>query len=141
MRRRDFIAAVGGAVACPLTARAQQVAKQPTVGFLGSGTLESQGQWVAAFLKRLRELGWVEGRNITIEYRWAEGSSDRAAELAADLVRHRVDVIVTYANPIVLAVKRSTSAIPIVFTAAADPGHRASFDSGATGRQYHWIVG
>ena len=121
MRRRDFIAAVGGAVAGPLAARAQQPAKQPTIGFLGSGTLEGQGQWVAAFLQRLRELGWIEGRNITIEYRWAEGNSDRADELAAELVRRRVDVIVTYANPIVLAVKRSTSTIPIVFTAAADP--------------------
>jgi putative ABC transport system substrate-binding protein len=121
MRRRDFIAAVGGAVAGPLAARAQQPAKQPTIGFLGSGTLEGQGQWVAAFLQRLRELGWIEGRNITIEYRWAEGNSDRADELAAELVRRRVDVIVTYANPIVLAVKRSTSTIPIVFAAAADP--------------------
>ncbi len=121
MRRRDFIAAVGGAVAGPLAARAQQPAKQPTIGFLGSGTLEGQGQWVAAFLQRLRELGWIEGRNITIEYRWAEGNSNRADELAAELVRRRVDVIVTYANPIVLAVKRSTSTIPIVFAAAADP--------------------
>ncbi|HEV2715363.1 MAG TPA: ABC transporter substrate-binding protein, partial [Terriglobales bacterium] len=121
MRRRDFIAAVGGAVVGPLAARAQQPAKQPTIGFLGSGTLEGQGQWVAAFLQRLRELGWIEGRNITIEYRWAEGNSDRADELAAEFVRRRVDVIVTYANPIVLAVKRSTSTIPIVFTAAADP--------------------
>ena len=121
MRRRDFIVAVGGAVVGPLAARAQQPAKQPTIGFLGSGTLEGQGQWVAAFLQRLRELGWIEGRNITIEYRWAEGNSDRADELAAELVRRRVDVIVTYANPIVLAVKRSTSTIPIVFTAAADP--------------------
>jgi putative ABC transport system substrate-binding protein len=108
-------------VAGPLAARAQQPAKQPTIGFLGSGTLEGQGQWVAAFLQRLRELGWIEGRNITIEYRWAEGNSDRADELAAELVRRRVDVIVTYANPIVLAVKRSTSTIPIVFAAAADP--------------------
>ncbi len=99
MRRRDVIAAIGGVVAWPLTTRAQQTAKQPTIGFLGSGTLEGQGQWVAAFLRRLRELGWIEGRNFTIEYRWAEGSSDRAAELAAELVRRRVDVIVTYANP------------------------------------------
>jgi putative ABC transport system substrate-binding protein len=121
MRRRDFITLVGGTAAWPIAARAQQPPKQPTIGFLGSGTLEGQGQWVTAFLQRLRELGWIEGRNITIEYRWAEGSSDRAAELAAELVRHKVDVIVTYANPIVLAVKRSTSAIPIVFAAAADP--------------------
>ncbi len=88
---------------------------------MGSGTLESQGQWVAAFLQRLRELGWIEGHDLRVEYRWAEGNSDRAAELAADLVRLKVDIIVTYANPIVLAAKRATSAIPIVFAAAADP--------------------
>jgi putative ABC transport system substrate-binding protein len=122
MRRRDFVKVVAGAVtALPLAAAAQQPAKQPTIGFLGSGTRDSQNQWVAAFLQRLRELGWVEGRNITIEYRWAEGSSDRAAQLAADLVRLKVDVIVTYANPIILAAKQSTSATPIVFAAAADP--------------------
>jgi ABC-type uncharacterized transport system substrate-binding protein len=102
-------------------ARAQQTPKQPIIGFLGSGTLESQGQWVAAFLQRLRELGWIEGRNLTIEYRWAGGSSDRADELAADLVRLNVGIIVTYANPIVFAAKRATSVIPIVFAAAADP--------------------
>ena len=122
MTRRDFIALlVGAAVAWPLAARAQQPAKLPTIGFLGSGTPTSQGEWVAAFLQRLRELGWIEGRNFTIEYRWAEGSSDRAAKLAAELVGLKADVIVTYANPIVLAAKQSTSAIPIVFAAAADP--------------------
>ena len=122
MRRRNFIKVVAGAVtALPLAAAAQPPAKQPTIGFLGSGTQDSQGQWVAAFLQRLRELGWIEGRNITIEYRWAEGSSDRAAQLAADLIRLKVDVIVTYANPIILAVKQSTAATPIVFAAAADP--------------------
>ena len=68
MRRREFVCLIGGAAAWPLKARAQQPAKQPTIGFLGSGTLEDQGQWVAAFLQRLRELGWIEGRNITIEY-------------------------------------------------------------------------
>jgi putative ABC transport system substrate-binding protein len=122
MRRRNFIKVVAGAVtALPLAAAAQPPAKQPTIGFLGSGTQDSQGQWVAAFLQRLRELGWIEGRNITIEYRWAEGSSDRAAQLAADLIRLKVDVIVTYANPIILAVKQATAATPIVFAAAADP--------------------
>ena len=88
---------------------------------MGSGTAAAQGQWVAAFLQRLRELGWIEGRNLTIEYRWAEGSSDRAAVLAAEFVRLKVDVIVTYANPMVVAAKKATSAIPIVFAAAADP--------------------
>jgi putative tryptophan/tyrosine transport system substrate-binding protein len=121
MRRRAFIILFGGTVAFPLAARAQLAGKQPTIGFLGSGTFAAQGQWVASFLERLRELGWIEGRNFTIEYRWAEGSSDRAAELAAEFVRLKVDVIVTYANPMVVAAKQTTSVIPIVFAAAADP--------------------
>jgi putative ABC transport system substrate-binding protein len=118
--RRELIAALGGAAAAwPLAARAQR--KLPTVGFLGSGTPAAQSLWVAAFLQRLRELGWVEGRNLGIEYRWAEGSSERAAGFAAEFVRLKVDVIVTYATPIVLAVKQATSVIPIVFAVAADP--------------------
>src|SRR5215831_7240718 len=121
MRRREFIAGLGASAAWPVVARAQQHDKLPTIGFLGSGTPAVQGKWVAAFLQRLRELGWTEGRNLTIEYRWAEGSSDRAAELAAELVRLKVDIIVTYANPMVVATKQSTSVIPIVFAIAADP--------------------
>jgi putative ABC transport system substrate-binding protein len=122
MRRREFITLFcGAAAAWPIAARAQRPAKLSTVGFLGSGTPSVQSQWVAAFLQRLRELGWIEGRNLTIEYRWAEGSSDRAAELAAEFVRLNVDVIVTYANPMVVATKQATSVIPIVFAAAADP--------------------
>jgi putative ABC transport system substrate-binding protein len=121
MRRRAFIILLGGTVAFPLAARAQLAGKRPTIGFLGSGTFAAQGQWVASFLERLHELGWIEGRNLTIEYRWAEGSSDRAAELAAEFVRLKVDVIVTYANPMVVAAKQTTSVIPIVFAAAADP--------------------
>src|SRR5262245_55166556 len=116
MRRREFITLVGGAAAWPLVARAQQPGKLPTVGFLGAASAWSQ--WVAAFLQRLRELGWIEGRNLTIEYRWAEGSSDRAAELAAEFVRRKVDVIVTGGLP---AVKQATSVIPIVFAVASDP--------------------
>ena len=120
--RRDFITLMGGAaVAWPLVSRAQQPAMLPTIGFLGSGTPAAHGHWVAAFVQRLRELGWIEGRNLTIDYRWAEGSSDRAAELAAEFVRLKVDVIVTYANPMVVATKQATSVIPIVFAAAADP--------------------
>ena len=118
--RRKFIAVLGGAAGWPLAVSAQQQTT-PTIGFLGSGTPAVQGKWVAAFLQRLRELGWTEGRNLTIEYRWAEGSSDRAAELAAELVRLKVDIIVTYANPMVVATKQSTSVIPIVFAIAADP--------------------
>jgi len=121
LKRREFITLLGGSVAWPLAARAQQANKLPRIGFLGSGAAAAQGQWVAAFLQRLRELGWIEGRNLTIEYRWAEGSSDRAAVLAAEFVRLKVDVIVTYANPMVVATKKVTSAIPIVFAAAADP--------------------
>lgn len=121
LKRREFITLLGGSAAWPLAARAQQANKLPKIGFLGSGTAAAQGQWVAAFSQRLRELGWIEGRNLTIEYRWAEGNSDRAAELAAEFVRLKVDVIVTYANPIVVATKKVTSVIPIVFAAAADP--------------------
>jgi putative ABC transport system substrate-binding protein len=120
MRRREFISLLGGAaVARPLAARAQRTA--PTIGFLGSGTAAVQGQWLAALMQRLRELGWIEGRNLAMEYRWSEGNSDRAAEFAAEFVRLKVDVIVTYANPMVLAAKKATSVIPIVFAAAADP--------------------
>jgi putative ABC transport system substrate-binding protein len=122
VRRRAFIALLGGiAAAWSLAARAQETGKRRTIGFLGSGTSAAQGLWVTAFLQRMRELGWSEGRNLVVEYRWAEGSSDRAAELAAELVRLNVDVIVTFANPMVLATKQATSAIPIVFAAAADP--------------------
>jgi putative ABC transport system substrate-binding protein len=121
--RRELLVALGfGAAAWPIAARAQQAGKLPTIGFLGSVSVPAaQGRWVAAFLQRLRELGWTEGRNFVIEYRWAEGSSDRAAEFAADFVRLKVDIIVTYATPLVLAAKRATSVIPIVFAATADP--------------------
>ena len=121
MKRREFIAVMGGAAAWPVVARAQQQAKLPIIGFLGSGTAETNGLWLAAFLQRLHELGWIEGRNLLIEYRWANGSTDRAAEFAAEFVQHNVDVIVTYANPMVIATKRATSLIPIIFAAAADP--------------------
>jgi putative tryptophan/tyrosine transport system substrate-binding protein len=121
-KRREFISLLGGAaVAWPLAARAQQAGKPPTIGFLGAATPSVANPWVAAFVGRLRELGWIEGRNLTIEYRWAEGSGDRAAEFAAEFVRLKVDVIVTYANPMVVATKQATSVIPIVFAAAADP--------------------
>src|SRR5262249_54018119 len=97
MIRREFISLLGGAVAAwPLAARAQQAGKLPTIGFLGSSTLSAMSQWTAAFVQRLRELGWVEGRNVAIEYRWAEGRADRLSEIAAEFVRLKVDVIVTY---------------------------------------------
>src|SRR5439155_5310674 len=106
MRRRKFIALLGGAAtAWPLTARAQQAAKLPTIGFLGQTTLSGGSEWVAAFVQRLHELGWNEGRTIAIEYRWAEGREERFAELAAELVRLKVDVIVTSGTPAVMASK------------------------------------
>src|SRR5947199_7960198 len=122
IQRRKFLATLGGAaVAWPLAARAQATGKLPTIGFLVAGTPTSHGQWVAAFVQRLRELGWIEGRTITIEYRWAEGRSERFAEIAAELVRRKVDVIVTSATEAIVAAKQATSVIPIVFAAAGDP--------------------
>jgi len=122
MRRRDFITLLGGAAASwPLTARAQQAGKLPTIGFLGQSTRSAASEWVAAFVQRLRELGRIEGRTITIEYRWAEGRSERFAEIAAELVRRKVDVIVTSATEAIVAAKQATSVIPIVFAAAGDP--------------------
>src|SRR5215475_11804242 len=109
VKRRDFITLLGGAAtAWPLAARAQQPAKLPTIGFLVAGTPSSHGQWVAAFVQRLRELGWIEGRTIAIEYRWAEGRSARAAEIAAEFVRRKIDVIVTSATAAVVAAKQAT---------------------------------
>ena len=96
MKRREFITLLGGAAAAwPLAARAQQPAKLPTIGFLGASTPSTESQWIAAFVQRLRELGWIEGRTVAIEYRWAEGRSERFAEIAAEFVRLKVDVIVT----------------------------------------------
>ena len=122
MKRRSFITLLGGAVAAwPLTARAQQAGKLPTIGFLGQTTRSGGSEWVAAFVQRLHELGWNEGRTIAIEYRWAEGREERFAEIAAEFVRLRVDVIVTSGTPQVLAAKQATSVIPIVFATAGDP--------------------
>ena len=121
MRRREFISLLGGAAAWPLAARAQQPGKLPTIGFLGSTTPSVAGQWVSAFVQRLRELGWIEGRTVAIEVRWAEGHSERFAEIAAEFVGLKVDVIVTHNTPTVLAAKQATSVIPIVFATAGDP--------------------
>jgi len=122
MRRRGFICLIGAAATVwPLAARAQQLVKQRTIGFLGSSTPSAMSQWVAAFVQRLRDLGWIDGGTVTIEYRWAEGRSSRAAEIAAEFVQLKVDVIVTYDTSSVLAAKQATSVIPIVFAAANDP--------------------
>ena len=118
MRRREFITLLGGAaaIAWPGAARAQQRPRVPTIGFLGSGMPSSDSQYVAAFGQRLRALGWIEGRDVAIEYRWGEGRVDRFAELAAELVRLKVDVVFTYGSATAAAAKQATSVIPIVFT-------------------------
>ena len=112
---------LGGATAWPMAARAQQAAKILTIGYLGPTTPAVESQRVAAFVQRLRELGWSEGRDLAIEYRWAEGRSERFSEIAAEFVRLKVDAIVTYATPPVIAAKQATSVIPIVFAVAGDP--------------------
>jgi putative tryptophan/tyrosine transport system substrate-binding protein len=115
MKRRDFITLLGGAaVAWPLAAHAQQLGKLPTIGFLGTTSAAAWSPWTAAFTQRLRELGWIEGRTIAIEYRWAEGRSERFAEIAAEFVRLKVDVIITGGSAAVAA-KQATSVVPIVF--------------------------
>ena len=122
MKRRAFITLLGGAAAAwPLAARAQQAARLPTIGFMGESTLAGQRPWVAAFVERLRELSWIEGRNVAIEYRWAEGSNERFAEIVTDLICNKVNVILTQGTPAVLAAKQATSAIPIVFAIAGNP--------------------
>ena len=119
--RRKLLAAFGGAAAWPLAARAQQTAPPRTIGILGSGTPASQGERYTAFAERLRDLGWIEKRNVTFEYRWAEGRTERFAEIAAEFVRLKVDVIVTHSVGPVIAAKQATSIIPIVFAAVGDP--------------------
>jgi putative tryptophan/tyrosine transport system substrate-binding protein len=119
--RREFVTLLVGAAALPLAAHAQQPGRLRTIAFLGPNTHSAASEWVAALVKRLRELGWTEGRTITIEYRWAEGREERFAEIAAELVRLKADVIVTSGTQAVMASKNATSVIPIVFATAGDP--------------------
>jgi putative ABC transport system substrate-binding protein len=119
--RREFITLIGGAAAgWPVAVRGQQ-AKLRTVGFLGAAGPAVASHWLAAFVQRLHELGWSEGRNVAFEVGWAEGRRERAAEIAADFVRRRVDVIATWATMPALVLKQATSKIPIVFALATDP--------------------
>ncbi len=120
MKRRDFIAGLAGAAAWPLMARGQQPAKLPTIGYFGTVAASAWGPWTTAFAQRLRELGWIEGRTVAIHYRWAEGRAERLAEIAAEFVRLKVDVIVTGGNAAVAA-KQASSVIPIVFALMDDP--------------------
>jgi putative tryptophan/tyrosine transport system substrate-binding protein len=121
VKRREFITLFGGAAAWPFAARAQKAGRLPTIGFLGATTPSSQSQWTAAFVQRLRELDWIEGRSVAIEYRWMEGRNERVAEIAAEFVQLRVDVIVVQGTVAVVGAKQATSVIPIVFAVAGDP--------------------
>jgi ABC-type uncharacterized transport system substrate-binding protein len=121
MRRREFITVLGGAaVGWPLAARAQQPGR-PIVGFLGDSTPLAESERAAAFARRLHDLGWIEGRTITIEYRWADGRSDRLVEIAAEFARLKVDIIVTGGTPAAMAAKQAAPLVPIVFAAVGDP--------------------
>jgi putative ABC transport system substrate-binding protein len=120
MRRREFILLAGGAATWPLVARAQQAGRLPTIGFLGTSSPSNMSQWTAALVRRLSELGWIEGRSVAIEYRWAEGRPERYAEIAKEFVQLKVDVIVTTV-PAATAAKRATSVIPIIFILASEP--------------------
>src|SRR5262249_46702302 len=120
MRRRALISLLGGAAAWPLVARAQQTA-MPVIGFLSGSAPIDRARYLTAFRQGLREFGYIEAQNVAIEYRWAEGRSERAAEIAAEFVRRNVDVIVTSATAVIVAAMQATSVIPIVFAAAGDP--------------------
>jgi len=120
MRRREFLLSLGGTVVpLPFPLSAQQ--KPPTIGFLGASTASNWNHWTAAFVQRLRELGWIEGRTLAIEYRWAEGQSERFDEFAAEFVRLKVDVIVSGGPATTPPVKEATSSIPIVMAQDNDP--------------------
>jgi len=120
IRRRKFITLLGGAAAWSLAAGAQQPAI-PVIGLMGSGSAATQSELTGALIQRLRELGWTDGRNVSIEYRWGEGRIERFAEIATEFVRLRVNLILTHNTPPTLAAKQSTSVIPIVFATAGDP--------------------
>ena len=111
----------GGAAAWPVSAHGQQSTKLLTIGYLGPNTRAVDGPRIDAFVQRLRELGWLDGRTMAIEYRWAEGRNEHLDDMAAELVRRQVDVIVTSATPPTTAAKQATSVIPIVFAAVGDP--------------------
>jgi putative tryptophan/tyrosine transport system substrate-binding protein len=121
MQRREFVAALSGLAVWPLAAHAQQAMKLPTIGFLGPLTPSSQSEWTDAFVQSMRAHGWIEGRTVAIEYRWGDGRSERLAEIVAEFVRLKVNVIVTAGTAAVAAAKQTTSVIPIVFGQAGDP--------------------
>jgi putative tryptophan/tyrosine transport system substrate-binding protein len=121
LRRRQFLTLLGGAAGWPVAASAQRPTKLPTIGYLGSSTASAQSQWVAAFVQRLHDLGWIDGRTVAIQYRWAEGRTERFQEIAREFARLKVDVIVTSGTAPALAANQAASNIPIVFAVASDP--------------------
>jgi putative ABC transport system substrate-binding protein len=121
MRRREFITLLGGTVALPLAAQGQQSGKVPRVGFMGNSTEALEANLVGPLREGLRELGYHDGLNIAVEYRWAEGKYERFPALVAELLAVPVDVIVTAGTPATLAVKKATSTVPLVMIAVGDP--------------------
>jgi putative tryptophan/tyrosine transport system substrate-binding protein len=121
LMRCTLIALIGSAFLWPVAAHAQQAGKLPTIGLLGASTQAAQSSWIAAFWRRMNELGWIEGRNIAMEYRWAEGRSERYSEIAAELVRLKVDLIMTHGTQGALAAKAATSVIPIIAAVVGNP--------------------
>src|SRR5215472_6605568 len=121
MRRREFISLFGSVMAWPLAARAQPASKMPVVGFLNSASAELFEKYVGQFRRGLNEMGFIEGQNVVVEYRWADGHYERLPELVSDLVHRKVAVIATSGTPAALAAKAATQTIPIVFETAADP--------------------
>jgi putative tryptophan/tyrosine transport system substrate-binding protein len=121
VKRRAFITLIGGAAAWPLGVRAQQTPKLPTIGLMVPSTPLIESQRVTAFLQGLRQLGWIENRNIAVEYRWAEGRSERFVEIATEFAQLKVDLIVASTTPAVIAAKQATTIIPIVFATVNDP--------------------
>src|SRR5262245_16927766 len=121
MRRREFIGLIGAATACLVPARAQQPAKIPTIGFLSPNSSVAAEIWTTAFVQRLHDLGWDEGRTIRIEYRWEDGQTEPTVEFVDELVRLKVDVLVTHGVANIVAAKQAASTIPIIFALATDP--------------------
>jgi ABC-type uncharacterized transport system substrate-binding protein len=121
VKRREFITLLGGAAAWPVAAWAQQLGRPARIGFLSAETPSARPQLVTAFVGRLRELGWTEGRTVAIEYRWTAGDNKRLADIVAEFIRLEVDVMVMEGTAATLAAKQATSSIPIVFPVAGDP--------------------